>query len=232
MFYVKNCLSFNFIIRGSALQAINITYGYSRDHRPDLKQFLIQLICSGDGDIPIFFKSASGNQTDSSSFGQIAVDSKKQIEVDSLILADAALYTEDNIKLMSKMTWLCRVPGTVKSAQFLVANTAESEFVKSELSGYSFGVKNITYGGIEQRWLVVQSQARKKSDLEKLAKKITKAEEKNKIDLKKLSQERFACEADAIKVTAQESGVNRSVTRLKWRKLVPELVVRPDLLSG
>ncbi|MEH2328963.1 MAG: hypothetical protein V7K37_07750 [Nostoc sp.] len=123
--------------------------------------------------------------------------------MDSLILADAALYTEDNIKLMSKMTWLCRVPGTVKSAQLLVANTAKSEFVKSELSGYSFGVKNITYGGIEQRWLVVQSQARKKSDLEKLAKKITKAEEKNKIDLKKLSQERFACEADAIKVTAQ-----------------------------
>ncbi|MEH2328964.1 MAG: hypothetical protein V7K37_07755 [Nostoc sp.] len=60
-------------------QAINITYGYSRDHRPDLKQFLIELICSGDGDIPIFFKSASGNQTDSSSFGQIAVDYKKQI---------------------------------------------------------------------------------------------------------------------------------------------------------
>ena len=32
---------------------ITITYGYSRDHRPDLKQFII---CSGDGDIPIFLK--------------------------------------------------------------------------------------------------------------------------------------------------------------------------------
>jgi transposase len=31
-------------------QPINITYGYSRDHRPDLKQFLIELICSGDGE--------------------------------------------------------------------------------------------------------------------------------------------------------------------------------------
>ena len=31
---------------------IEITYGYSRDHRPDLKQFIVDLMCSGDGDIP------------------------------------------------------------------------------------------------------------------------------------------------------------------------------------
>lgn len=47
-----------------APQAISITYGYSRDHRPDLKQFIIELICSSDGDIPIFLKAASGNQSD------------------------------------------------------------------------------------------------------------------------------------------------------------------------
>lgn len=34
---------------------IEITYGYSRDHRPDLKQFIIDLMCSGDGDIPLVF---------------------------------------------------------------------------------------------------------------------------------------------------------------------------------
>ena len=66
-----------------SLQPINITYGYSRDHRPDLKQFLIELICSDDGGIPIFLKSASGNTVDSSCFGQILVDYKKQLQVDS-----------------------------------------------------------------------------------------------------------------------------------------------------
>jgi hypothetical protein len=48
---------------------IHITYGYSRDHRPDLKQFIIDLICSGDGDVPLFFKVADGNQTDSAVLG-------------------------------------------------------------------------------------------------------------------------------------------------------------------
>ncbi|MCP6758453.1 MAG: IS1634 family transposase [Fischerella sp. CENA71] len=179
-------------------QAINLTYGYSRDHRPDLKQFLIELICSGDGDIPIFFKSASGNQADSSCFGQIAVEYKKQIQVDSLIVADSALYTEPNIKLMSDLQWLCRVPLTIKAAQLLVSSLDESEFLASKLSGYSFVENTVTYAGVEQRWLVVQSKARRESDLKKLSQKITKSKEKAKSDLKKLSQEKFACSSDAI----------------------------------
>jgi transposase len=96
---------------------ITITYGYSRDHRPDFKQFIIELICSGDGDIPIFLKLASGNQADSSCFGQIAVEYQKQIEINSLIVADCALYTESNLKLMSELRWLCRVPLSLKSAK-------------------------------------------------------------------------------------------------------------------
>lgn len=100
---------------------ITITYGYSRDHRPDLKQFIIELICSGDGDIPIFLKLASGNQADSSCFGKIAVEYQKQLEVNSLIVADCALYTESNLKLMSDLRWLCRVPLSIKTAQSLVS---------------------------------------------------------------------------------------------------------------
>jgi transposase len=41
---------------------IEITYGYSRDHRPDLKQFIIDLMCSGDGDIPLYLRVGDGNE--------------------------------------------------------------------------------------------------------------------------------------------------------------------------
>jgi transposase len=54
-----------------APQAIEMTYGYSRDHRPGLKQFIIELISSGDGDIQIFFEAASGDKSDSSNFPKI-----------------------------------------------------------------------------------------------------------------------------------------------------------------
>ena len=35
---------------------ITITHGYSRDHRPDLKQFILDLIVTGDGNIPVFIE--------------------------------------------------------------------------------------------------------------------------------------------------------------------------------
>lgn len=188
-----------------SLKEITITYGYSRDHRPDLKQFIIELICSGDGDIPIFLKLASGNQSDSSCFGKIAVEYQKQIEVNSLIVADCALYTESNLKLMSELRWLCRVPLSIKTAQSLISTLPELEFIDSNLPGYRFFSKTVTYGEIEQRWLVVQSQDRRESDLRKLSQKIIKAESKAIQDLKKLSQEKFACEADAIKALSKLS---------------------------
>ena len=184
---------------------ITITYGYSRDHRPDLKQFIIEMICSGDGDIPIFLKLASGNQADSSCFGQIAVEYHKQLEVNSLIVADSALYTESNLKMMSDLQWLCRVPLSIKASKSLISTIPESEFIDSTIPGYKLVSKTENYAGIEQRWLVVQSQERRESDLRKLTQKITKAESKAVLDLKKLSQERFACEADAIKALSKLS---------------------------
>jgi transposase len=186
-------------------QEITITYGYSRDHRPDLKQFIIEMICSGDGDIPIFLKLASGNQADSSCFGQIAVEYQKQLEVNSLIVADSALYTESNLKMMSELGWLCRVPLSIKAAKLLSSTLPESEFIDSQIPGYKLASKTENYAGIEQRWLVVQSQERRESDLRKLTQKITKAESKAVQDLKKLSQEEFACEADAIKALSKLS---------------------------
>ena len=49
-------------VRGQLTLAI--TYGHSKDHRPDLKQLLFILTVSEDGGVPIYFTSASGNTSD------------------------------------------------------------------------------------------------------------------------------------------------------------------------
>lgn len=41
-----------------------ITYGYSKDHRPDLKQLLFILTTSDDGGIPVQFRCEHGNTND------------------------------------------------------------------------------------------------------------------------------------------------------------------------
>jgi len=48
--------------RGRATHAI--TWGHSKDHRPDLKQLLYILTISEDGGVPVYFTTASGNQAD------------------------------------------------------------------------------------------------------------------------------------------------------------------------
>jgi len=41
-----------------------ITRGFSKDHRPDLKQLLIKLTTSSDGDVPVQFRVEDGNTSD------------------------------------------------------------------------------------------------------------------------------------------------------------------------
>jgi transposase len=50
-------------IRGRTAPAI--TYGHSKDHRPDLKQLLFILTMTADGNIPVAFRCADGNASDS-----------------------------------------------------------------------------------------------------------------------------------------------------------------------
>jgi len=52
--------------------AICLTYGYSKDHRPDLKQAVLELLVSQDGGIPFVSKSWDGNTSDTRVFQERA----------------------------------------------------------------------------------------------------------------------------------------------------------------
>ena len=49
---------------------IHITQGYSRDHRPDLNQVILQLISEHQTGIPLWMDALSGNSSDKASFRQ------------------------------------------------------------------------------------------------------------------------------------------------------------------
>jgi len=51
------------VVRGK--RAPLVTYGHSKDHRPDLKQLLFILTTSRDGGVPVQFRCSDGNQNDS-----------------------------------------------------------------------------------------------------------------------------------------------------------------------
>jgi transposase len=49
-------------------QAICIIHGYSKDHQPDLKQAVLELMVSQDGGVPFVSKSWDGNTSDTQIF--------------------------------------------------------------------------------------------------------------------------------------------------------------------
>jgi len=100
----------------SSTVPIKITYGYSRDHRPDLKQFILDLICSSDGDVPLFLRVGSGNESDRAVFTSICQEFKQQLNLDSLMVASGVLYSAPNLSMLTNLRWLTRVPPLPKTS--------------------------------------------------------------------------------------------------------------------
>ncbi len=115
---------------------IKLTRGYSRDHRPDLKQFIIDLMCSGDGDIPLYLRVADGNETDQGVFAKLIQDFKSQCQIDPTFVGDAALYSEENLQLLGDLKWISRVPGTLKASVELMGKLPEEALRESQQEGY------------------------------------------------------------------------------------------------
>ena len=208
------------LLNDETSKPIKITYGYSRDKRPDLKQFLLDLIVSGDGDIPLLIRAADGNESEQAVFGKILTEFKSRVDFESIMVADSALYSQKNLLLMKELNWITRVPLSVKGAQQLVTEISEKELRKSgEYPGYSWGEKRNNYGGVEQRWLLIQSEKRKESDLEKLEKKLEKKLAEAEKLKQRLCRQKFESAA-AAKATLKTEQKNLKYYRLDLVKVL------------
>ncbi|AFZ56319.1 IS1634 family transposase [Anabaena cylindrica] len=179
------------------MKAIEIVHGYSRDKRPDLKQFIIDMIVTGDGDIPLYLKVDSGNVDDKSVFVERLKEFKKQWTFEGISVADSALYTAENLAAMRELKWITRVPLSIKEAKNKIVDIKEAEWKDSQISGYKIAAKESEYAGIKQRWIIVESEIRKKSSIQQVEKQVKKQEAKAKAALSKLSRQEFACQPDA-----------------------------------
>jgi transposase len=181
-------------------EAIRITHGYSRDHRPELKQFVVDLMCTGDGGIPLFLRVADGNEADQTTFAKLLAEFKTQLDFEALFVADSALYSADKLPTLNHLSWLCRVPQTIKEAKTLLEEIPQESFItESAPEGYRLAEARSDYGGVEQRWIVVQSSERQKAQNERLEKKLDEIDEWLERRLRRIRRERFNCEADARK---------------------------------
>jgi transposase len=83
-------------VRGRVAPAI--TYGYSKDHRPDLRQLLFILTIDGEDGVPVHFRCADGNVADVSTHIE-TWNTLRQIagRADFLYVADSKLCSRPNM---------------------------------------------------------------------------------------------------------------------------------------
>jgi transposase len=187
-------------------QVIHITRGYSRDHRPDLNQVMLELIVEHRAGIPVLMKPLSGNSSDAKDFGEVIsahIDQLQTTYGTTYLVADSALYSADNLQKLAatRMKWLSRVPATLKEAQEALAQAAPETMVPL-LEGYRYQPLTADYGGVEQRWLLLYSEQRRAQAQHTVDKQWLKQSEKESKAFKKLCRTTFACEADAQQALA------------------------------
>src|SRR6266571_893737 len=107
-------------------QVVHITRGYSRDHRPDLNQVMLELVVEHQAGIPVLMKPLSGNSSDSKAFGQVVRDHIAQLHTTyrpTYLVADSALYSAENLQKLAatSLKWITRVPATLTEAQEVLA---------------------------------------------------------------------------------------------------------------
>ena len=199
-----------------------ITFGHSKDHRADLKQFMISLICSQDGDVPLLAQTIAGNTSDKTHFRETLCSLKSQIQDShdrSYFVADSALYTANTlIEISNQIKWISHVPEKIKAADEVICSI-NKENMEKLAEGYR-GVEICSiYGKVPQRWLLVYSEQAYLREEKTLERQVKKESELKTKELKKFSSKTFDCECDA------RSAVYALEKNFKYHRL-GEIVIR------
>jgi transposase len=143
-------------------QAIRLTHGYSKDHRPDLKQAVLELMVSQDGGIPLVSKSWDGNASDTQIFQERAealMRAFARSPTPRYLVADAKLYTEDTATTLAKLGFITRIPGTLKLVSQVITQALKWDLWHRLDETTRYHRIELCHYGMAQRWLVVSSQA-------------------------------------------------------------------------
>lgn len=155
----------NFSVEGSyedEPNAVKIRHGFAKDKRFDLKQVTLGLITSYQTAIPRYMQAFDGNASDKETLVTLIknfINCFKEGEPVGIFVTDAAIYSAENINEDLKMVeWITRVPETIGEAKRLIEGTQTIDLQDSKLfEGYRYLALCSNYGGVNQRWFVVES---------------------------------------------------------------------------
>lgn len=218
-----------------------IALGFSKAHRPDLKQYMIGLIVNSDG-VPMFGKPLKGNMSDKDWNSEVftAFHAGLADYAFSIMVADSQAITTENLKLAKGIAFISRLPNTFALCEQLKQKAwANNAWI--ELGQLAQAKQSATYriqgfmdqiDGKDYRFVVVHSSSLDKAKKKSIQKGIANELEQLKKEFAKLEKIEFACEPDARLAFEQLLKTVRPKYHSTTMIVVPQEVVQKRARRG
>ncbi len=197
-------------------EPFDITYGHSKDKRPDLKQFLVEMLCV-ERNIPLFGATRDGNASDKTLNNELLSHISKHmarhgIEQGAFVyVADSAFVTRQNLeKAGTKTKFLSRLPATYKECGRVIRQAVQSDnwtdigviaetedSAKRPCASYKAFDTTVTIENSTYRAIVIHSSAHDKRRHKRIDSELKKNKEALEQMVKKITTEKYFCKADA-----------------------------------
>lgn len=225
---------------------LKITHGHSKDHRPDLKQFLISMLCV-DRNVPVFGKTEDGNGSDKTINNEILTSISKRMAFHGLApgafiyIADSAMVTKKNLLAIGNSTlFISRLPATYKECLRTIKDAIEKDHwqdlgvlsstrptAKRPATYYKAFETTVELHGNKYRAVVIHSSAHDKRRQKRIERELKADRKALENKCKAVYKKDFFCLADAC--AAQEE---LTKTKCKYHVLNSETEERPKYKRG
>jgi len=192
---------------------LQVPNGHSKDYRPDLKQFLVKMLCIHQN-IPVVGGCESGNTSDKTINNAVLTNLSKYMAKHGLgegafvYIADSAMVTPNNLATLGDNLFITRLPFNYKEAERVVLDAVrKGKWIDVETKASSSGTRKaakyrvcdmaVTLGEESYRAVVVHSDAHDKRRQKKLDRRLAESREKAERMLNKASKVEYFCREDA-----------------------------------
>jgi len=198
-----------------------VTYGYSKDKRPDLKQFVLSTLCV-DRAVPLWGKPEDGNASDKtlnttllSEIAQLLAQYGVQPGA-YIYIADAALVTEDNLAALRDTLFITRLPATYSAGGRVIAEAvARNQWTEIGILAqtqptkhrpgtfYKVAEGEVTLYGQTYRVVVVHSSSQDQRRQQHLEREIRASYAMLEATVHAAARQEYFCQADAEAAAAK-----------------------------
>jgi transposase len=216
-----------------------VTYGYSKDKRPDLKQFVLSTLCV-DRAVPIWGKPEDGNASDKTLNTTLLSEIAQLLAHHGvapgayIYIADAALVTEDNLAALGDTLFITRLPATYSECERVIGEAvARNQWEEVGVLAQTHPTKHrpgtfykvaedvVTLYGKAYRAVVVHSSSQDQRRQKRLARELQTSAATLEATIREVSQQEDFCQADAeaaaIQLQALQSAYHRVAVMVEER---------------